>query len=369
MDGCNGKAVLHFVLARPTGFQHASLSVSGCAASGAAFSTAVTIRDRRGRRRGEKMMNRKMSKEVVGKTETRADVYARITDKIVAALEQGVRPWVQPWNSAHLNGRVSRPLRHNGEPYSGINVLLLWSEATARSYGASTWMTFRQAQELGACVRKGETGSMVVYANRVTKTETDSSGQDIERDIAFLKAYTVFNVEQIDGLGDRYADSSDEIARRPIDRIAHADAFFAATGAIIRHGGAKAFYAPGPDMIQMPPIETFRDAESYYATLAHESIHWAGASHRLDRDQSRYAKDRSERAREELIAELGAVFLAADLRIVPELEPRPDHASYLASWLEVLANDKRFIVQAAAQAQRAASYLHDLQPQSRQDAA
>ncbi|SDN95114.1 hypothetical protein SAMN05216328_1446 [Ensifer sp. YR511] len=115
----------------------------------------------------------------------------------------------------------------------------------------------------------------------------------------------------------------------------------------------------------MPPIETFRDVESYYATLAHEEIHWAGAAHRLNRDLSRYAKDRSERAREELIAELGAVYLAADLGIAPEMEPRPDHASYLASWLSVLKNDKRFIFQAAAQAQRAVAYLHDLQPTRR----
>lgn len=301
-----------------------------------------------------------MMKKEKGTYEQRVDVYARVTDKIIASLNEGVRPWVQPWNNKHLAGRVSRPLRHNGESYSGINVLLLWSEAMTRGYAASTWMTYRQAQEFGACVRKGETGSMVVYANRISKTETDGEGNEIERDIAFLKSYTVFNVEQIDGLGDRYADAPYGTDRL-IDRIAHADAFFAATGAVIRHGGDKAFYAPGPDMIQMPPIETFRDVESYYATLAHESIHWVGASHRLDRELSRYAKDRSQRAREELIAELGAVFLAADLQIVPEMEPRPDHASYLASWLQVLANDKHFVVQAAAQAQRAVTYLHDLQ--------
>ncbi|MEX2745862.1 ArdC family protein [Rhizobium mongolense] len=302
-------------------------------------------------------------------TGERADIYARITDKIVAALDEGVRPWVQPGSTKHLSGRVSRPLRHNGEPYSGINVLLLWSESMARGFSSSTWMTFRQALELGACVRKGETGSTVVYANRISKTETDGEGQEVERDIPFLKAYTVFNVEQIDGLPETYAVPTEDNTVRSVDRIGHADAFFAATGAVIRHGGDKAFYAPAPDYIQMPPIETFRDAESYYATLAHEEIHWAGAAHRLNRDLSRYAKDRSERAREELIAELGAVFLAADLSIVPEMEPRPDHASYLASWLSVLKNDKRFIFEAAAQAQRAVAYLHGLQPQVRQDAA
>jgi antirestriction protein ArdC len=303
------------------------------------------------------------------KSKQRVDVHSRITDTILAALDEGVRPWVQPWGSKHLTGRVKRPLRHNGEPYSGINVLLLWSQAMARGYVSATWMTFRQAQEFGACVRKGETGSMVVYANRMSKTETDGAGNEIERDVAFLKTYSVFNVEQIDGLAGRYADVPDVGTDRPLDRIAHADAFFSATGAVIRHGGDKAFYAPGQDIIQMPPIETFRDVESYYATLAHESVHWVGATHRLNRDLSRYRKDRTERAREELIAEIGAAFLAADLGIVPEMEPRPDHASYLASWLSVLKNDKRFIIQAAAQAQRSVAYLHDLQPENRQVAA
>jgi antirestriction protein ArdC len=112
----------------------------------------------------------------------------------------------------------------------------------------------------------------------------------------------------------------------------------------------------------MPAFEAFRDAASYVAILSHELTHWTAAPNRLDRDLSRYAKDRSERAREELIAELGSCFLCADLGIVPELEPRPDHASYLDSWLKVLAGDKRAIFTAAGHAQRAISYLHFLQP-------
>jgi antirestriction protein ArdC len=114
----------------------------------------------------------------------------------------------------------------------------------------------------------------------------------------------------------------------------------------------------------MPPIESFRDTGSYVAVRAHETVHWTAPAHRVNRDLSRYGKDRSERAREELIAELGSCFLCADLGIVPELEPRPDHASYVKSWLEVLSNEKRFIFSAAAQAQRAAAYLHDLQPKA-----
>lgn len=133
---------------------------------------------------------------------------------------------------------------------------------------------------------------------------------------------------------------------------------FRNTGAMIRHGGNQAFYAPGPDLIQMPPFETFRDASSYYATLSHEAIHWTASKNRVGCDLSRYSKDRSERAREELIAELGSCFLCADLGVALELEPRPDHASYLQSWLSMLTDDKRAIFQATAHAQRATTFPH-----------
>ena len=291
----------------------------------------------------------------------RIDIYAKITDRIIADLERGVRPWVQPWHANNAGGRITRPLRHNDEPYSGINVILLWTEACAKGFSSATWMTFKQAIELGGCVRKGETGSTVVYANTFTKTETGDAGQDVDHFIPFLKAYTVFCVDQIDGLPEHFYCKPVETTDS-IKRIAHADAFFAKTGAVIRNGGSQAYYMPSTDIIQMPPFETFESATSYTSTLAHECVHWTSAPHRLNRDLSRYSKDKSERAREELIAELGAVFLCADLGVVPELEPRPDHASYLASWLKVLGQDKRFIFSAAAHAQKAAAFLHGLQP-------
>lgn len=293
----------------------------------------------------------------------RVDVYTRITEKIVADLEKGVRPWMRPWRSGHAAGRVTRPLRHNGLPYSGVNVLLLWSEAVARGFAAPIWMTFKQAVELGGTVRKGETGTTVVFASRFTKTEKDAGGCEVERDIPFLKAYTTFNVAQIEGLPARYYFPAPPV-HDPIERIGHADRFFANTGAVIRHGGDRPFYSPATDHIQMPPFPAFRDAASYVATLSHESCHWAGGPNRLNRDLSRYHKDRSERAREELIAELGSCFLCADLGITPELEPRPDHASYLASWVKVLSDDRHAIFQAAAHAQRSVTYLHDLQPEA-----
>ncbi|MGV1963611.1 ArdC family protein [Agrobacterium sp. 22-222-1] len=292
---------------------------------------------------------------------SRMDVYARITDRIIADLEKGVRPWVQPWNAANVKGRITRPLRFNGQPYTGMNVLLLWSESLARGFTSAIWMTLRQANELGAQIRKGESGATVVYASRFTRTETDAGGGEVERDIPFLKAYTAFNCDQIDGLPDHYYRQPEPVAD-PVERIQHADRFFANTGAVVRHGGTKAFFSPSGDTIQMPPFESFRDAESYYATLGHECVHWVGASHRLNRDLSRYHKDLTERAREEMVADIGASFVCADLGIVPELEPRPDHASYVESWLRVLQGDKRAIFSAAAHAQRAVTYLHDLQP-------
>lgn len=288
-----------------------------------------------------------------------ADIYTRITEKIVTDLEKGV----QPWRSGNAAGRVTRPLRHNGLPYSGLNVLLLWSEAVARGYTLPIWMTFKQSIQLEGAVRKGETGTMVVFASRFTKTEIGAAGEEFDREIAFLKAYTTFNVAQIDGLPDHYYQRPEPLAD-PLERIEHAERFSANTGATIRHGGSKAFYSPGSDTIQMPELQSFRDAASYYAVLGHECVHYAGAPHRLNRDLSRYHKDQTERAREELIAELGSCFLCADLGIAPELEPRPDHASYLESWLRVLSSDRRAIFQAAAHAQRAVAYLHGLQPQA-----
>src|SRR5580698_4909353 len=172
----------------------------------------------------------------------RQDIYTRITDKIVASLEQGVRPWVKPWSADNATGRITRPLRHNGVPYSGINILMLWASAIEQGFAAPSWMTFKQALELNAHVRKGEKGSLVVYANRITKTEDDGSGNEVEREIRFLKGYTVFNVEQIDGLPEIYYHRH-ETKLTPVERIAHAEAFFSATGADIRYRGDRAFYA------------------------------------------------------------------------------------------------------------------------------
>ncbi len=203
-------------------------------------------------------------------TTERKDVYTRITAQIVEYLEKGVRPWTRPWNAEHAAGRITRPLRHNGQPYSGINVLSLWMSALGQDFAAPIWMTFRQASELNAHVRKGEKGSLVVYANAITRTEhDDKTGEDVEREIPYMKGYTVFNVEQIEGLPEiYYAKAAPTLD--PVARIDHAEKFFASIAATIKHGGNRAYYAQELDYVQMPPFEAFRDAESYYSTLAHE---------------------------------------------------------------------------------------------------
>jgi antirestriction protein ArdC len=289
----------------------------------------------------------------------KADIYQKITDQIISELEKGVKPWMKPWHAEHAAGRITRPLRGNGVPYRGINVLMLWSAAMENGYAAPVWLTFKQATELKANVRKGEHGSLVVYADKIVRTETDTAtGEEAERAIPFMKGYTVFNVEQIDGLPEHFYVKPPARVDT-MQRIDRAEGFFANTGAMIRHGGTMAYYNVSQDFVQMPPFETFRDAESYYATLAHETTHWTRHKSRLDRDFGRKRYGDEGYAMEELVAELGSAFLSADLDLTPNV--REDHASYIASWIKVLKDDKRAIFTAASHAQRAADFLHGLQ--------
>ena len=154
-------------------------------------------------------------------TEEKQDIYTSITNKIITSLEQGVRPWMKPWNAEHPAGKITRPLRHNGQPYSGINILMLWASAMEQGFAAPIWMTFKQALELNAHVRKGEKGSLFVFtANSITRTEhNDDSGEDMEREIPFLKSYTVFNAEQIDGLPEKIYSAKAESQLTPVERI------------------------------------------------------------------------------------------------------------------------------------------------------
>lgn len=290
-------------------------------------------------------------------TTRRIDVYRHVTETLLAALEAGIRPWFQPWASGHHQaGPISRPLRHNGTAYKGINTLMLWWAAMEAGYTAPYWMTYKQAQELGGQVRKGEHGTLVVFANAMTKTETDAkTGEDVEIEIPYMKGYTVFNVEQIDGLPERFYA---RVEKQPTDenqRHAQFDAFFKATGADIRHGGHRAFYHVKEDFIQMPPFSTFYQVEGYYTTLAHETAHWTRHPSRLAREFGQQRWGDAAYAMEELVAEITSAFIGAEMGIAPQV--MEDHAAYIGSWLKVLQADKKAIFTAASYAQKAADFL------------
>jgi len=287
----------------------------------------------------------------------RIDVYEEVTNQIVALLEAGTRPWSPRWAS----GAASLPLRHEGTPYRGINILLLWSASMERGYTNPHWMTYRQAHELGGQVRKGEKGNLVVHAGSFTPKDgetgepiTNAEGEEATR--KFLKKYVVFNVEQIDGL-DMSKFPAPQIAIKNRDeRDSELDAAFARWPVPYGEGGSSAYYDPSADRIQMPAFADFVTGNAFYATLAHEAIHSSGSAHRLARDTLRdYGKDRAIRAEEELIAEIGAAMLCAQLGMEPT--EREDHAAYVASWLTALRNDKRAIFRAATAAQAASELI------------
>jgi antirestriction protein ArdC len=291
------------------------------------------------------------------------DLYTSITNKILADMETGILPWRQSWA-----GGLAMPLRWTGDSYNGINVLVLWATAHHKGYMAPTWMTFKQALELGAAVRKGEKGTTDVYASTLVKKDADEATGDEDAEIIhYLKSYTVFNVEQIEGLPVRFHDRKAPAFSNQDERNAAADRFFTATGADIRHEGNQPAYSPLADYIAMPEFRHFHSAEDYYSTLAHEMTNWTGHKTRLDREQKTRRDSLQDYAKEELIAELGAAFLCADLAVTNGT--RADHAAYIQSWIAALKNDKRFIFSAASQASRAAAYLHGLQKPAERDAA
>lgn len=286
---------------------------------------------------------------------TKQDIYSKVTDGIIAAMERGVKAGAPLWSGENL----AMPLRHNGQPYKGINVIALWVAARASGYASNIWLSYKQAQDLGGQVRKGEKSAHVVYAASIS---VEQDGDEKARNIPFMKGYSVFNADQIDGLPAQYYTKPVPV-NSGMERIAHAERFVANTGARIDHGGNRACYihggALGRDYIQMPPFEAFRDAESYYAVILHELTHWTKHESRLNRDMGRKKWGDEGYAMEELVAELGAAFMCASIGLTPE--PRDDHASYIASWLKVLKNDNRAIFAAASHAQKAADYLTAMQ--------
>jgi antirestriction protein ArdC len=294
---------------------------------------------------------------------SRSDIYQRVTDKLIEFLEDGASLCERLW----VSGSPGLPLRTTNEPYRGINTVLLWVASIEHGFEHRHWMTYKSAQKMGAQVRKGEKGQLVVYVDEMVKPVEDKvTGDLVDMPIWFWKGYTVFNASQIDGLPAAFYEKPVLKLMDKPERIISAQQFIAHAGANLVEGGAHAFYRPSDDTIHMPEIEKFRDVESYYSVALHELTHWSGAKNRLDRAITG-DKRSPEYAREELVAEISSAFLCASLEITPEV--REDHAGYLQSWLGVLRADKRAVFTAAAHAQKAADYLHGLQPKPPTDPA
>ena len=285
------------------------------------------------------------------------DIYERVTNQIVAAIEAGAGNYRMPWHAAA--GESPLPVNAvSKRGYRGINVLALWAAARAKSYASNVWATYKQWQELDAQVREGEKATLVVLWKFPERDQTEEepaeeNGRQKGRGV-LARGYFVFNSEQVDGY-----EPPEFPALDPALRMESVENFFAALDVDIRFGGQEAYYQPEEDFIQMPEYRHFRDVESFYGTLSHESCHWVGAPGRLSRDlTSRFGSEAY--AIEELVAELGAAFVCATLGI--SSEPRPDHAAYIASWLAALRRDKRAIFTAAAKAQAAVDWMHERQP-------
>lgn len=285
-------------------------------------------------------------------------IYDTITDSIVAAIEQGAGEFRMPWHRASTEAGTP----HNaltGTNYRGSNVLTLWAAAMGKGYESTRWATYKQWAAMGAQVRKGEKATAGIYYS-VTAREDAETGET--KTARLGRAFFLFNAAQVDGY------STPDAAPRVdfTDRIRRADDAISATGAKITHSGSRAFYRSATDEIYLPPrdafigTETSTATEAYYSTALHELSHWTGHASRLARDFTRCKRFGDEAyAGEELIAELGAAFLCAQLGITNS--PRADHAQYLAHWLKVLKNDSRAIVRAASDAQKAADYIFNAQ--------
>lgn len=271
-------------------------------------------------------------------------LYESVTNSIIKEMEAGVVPWTKPWKTPRAySGSVMPHNSATGRAYSGINIPLLWGAATANGYGSHQWMTFKQAKALGATVRGGEKATSIVFTKQLTVKE-----QDEEKKFGMLRAYSVFNHDQIDGLA---APKPAEELPEPV-RHERAEAFIKATGAEFRNGGDKACYVTGKDFVAIPYQGFFKRQEAFYAVALHELGHWTGAKHRLDRDLSGRFGTKAYAA-EELVAEMTAAFLCAHLDITGELR----HAGYISNWIELLKEDNRAIFTAASLASKAADYL------------
>ena len=284
----------------------------------------------------------------------RTNLYDEITDRIVAELEAGRVPWVQPWGTAAAKAPLAMPKNAaTARDYSGINVLILWGAVIERGFPAQSWLTFRQALSLGGNVRKGERGTTVVYADRFVPEDERQRSREIGEEaqaIPFLKRFAVFNAAQCENLPETVAAAAPSPPPGLIEP--QVEELIRATGIDFRIGGDRAFYAPDPDFVMVPPPQAYFEPINWHRTALHELGHATGHASRLSRDLTGGFGSRKY-AFEELVAEINAAFCCASLGITPTVR----HADYIGAWLEVLREDNRAIVRAASQASKAANWL------------
>lgn len=273
-----------------------------------------------------------------------SNLYDEVTSKIIDELEKGAAPWVKPWQADTTADRniVS------GKPYRGINRLLLGMSSMARGFQSPIWATYKQWQEQGAQVQKGEKATNIVFFKPIAG-KTNEAGEN-EAGYCVIRGYAVFNATQTNLPARLFEPPAVEF-----NPVPECEQFILDTGANITHGGDAAFYAPSQDCIRMPHKSAFDAPSSYYATAFHELTHWTGSDRRLDRNLTGKFGNPAY-AFEELVAEIGAAYLCADYRVQGELR----HAGYIGHWLKACRDDNKAIFRAAAMAQKAADYLQSI---------
>jgi antirestriction protein ArdC len=292
-----------------------------------------------------------------------SDKFQIVTDKLIQILEAGVKPWSKPWHSAKSESIFKNLI--SGHCYSGINPILCLIDCLLLDDERPYFVGFSQAKELGWKLQKGSKSTWLRWGGTVAKeVENEETGESSKQFYNAGKWLNVFHISLFDDsnakvkIADRIAD----LDEKPVEinteaRLSEVDNFITATRAKIKHGnGSRAFYTPAVDAIVLPEFSQFTSATAYYATAIHELTHWTGHQTRCDRDLSGSFGSKSY-AYEELIAEIGAAFTCNEFGITNEIE---NHASYIASWLEALKNDKKFFFKAASEARKASEYLLEI---------
>lgn len=294
----------------------------------------------------------------------KTDIHQELTNNIIDLLDQiDMKDYEPPFANLAALGIPENPITKN--QYQGVNILSLWFNQKTKALPSNKWASFKQWQQIGASVKKGEKGSRIIFYKTLIKSEENDRGEKEDHKIPMLRLYTVFNASQVEGFVDQNQTPLPEMDN--VKRNGLIDTFCQSTGADIRNDGDEAYYSRLGDYINMPDTALFYDTkhasatENYYATLLHELAHWTGAEKRLDRKADHAKTAKENYAFEELVAELGAAFLCAQHHI-KQTQPK-DHALYIKSWLKALRNDKTFVFKASAQAAKATKYLNDLQPQ------